>query len=179
MVEENKKQIEQVEQEKKLVETPIKEVKKEEKKEQVKEPKTQEKKEFAQAQGRDMPLSLKHVKFICRFIKGKTIQEALDLMNKVSEKKIYVPMSGELACRKKGIKGRYPVKASREFIRVLKGLQGNANVAGLLNPVITETVANKAPQPFKKGGLRFKRTHVMLKVTEKQEKPQAKVKEKK
>ncbi|MCX6748293.1 MAG: hypothetical protein NT076_01690 [Candidatus Pacearchaeota archaeon] len=168
MTEENKPQIGQVEQEKKPVETPIKEVKKE----QVKEAKKQvEKKEFAQAQGRDMPLSLKHVKFICRFIKGKTIQEALDLMNKVSEKKIYVPMSGELACRKKGIKGRYPVKASREFIRVLKGLQGNANVAGLLNPIITETVSNKASQPHKKGGLRFKRTHVLLKVTEKQEKP--------
>lgn len=156
--------------EKKLAETLGKEEKIEVKQQKSEKPKI-EKKEFAIAQGKDMPLSPKHVKFICRFIKGKSIQEASSLMEQVSSMKIYVPMSGELACRKKGVKGRYPVKAAREFIRILKGLQGNANMAGILNPVIVEAIPNQASRPFKKGGLRFKRAHVMLKVMEKQEKP--------
>ncbi len=139
---------------------PKSEVKKEQKKEIAK-------KELATASGKDLPLSLKHVKFICNFIKNKSPQEALELMEKVATKKIYVPMKGELACRKKGVKGRYPVKAAREFIRILKGLQGNSNVAGLLNPIIAEAVPNQASRPFKKGGLRFKRAHVLLVAREK------------
>ena len=188
MAEENKKPAEQKEtqmepkiEEKKPVETPEVQApgKKSEKKPAIK-------KEFAIANGKDLPISLKHAKFICRFIKGKSIEQAMQLMAQVSTKKIYVPMNGELACRKKGIKGRYPVKASLEFIRILKSLQGNANVSGLLEPVITEAISNKASLPHRKGGLRFKRAHVLLEVRERQEsqskdkpqKKQNKVKEK-
>jgi len=158
----------------KMEEKKTEEKKEESKPEAKKDTKTQVKKELATASGKDLPLSLKHVKFICNFIKNKSIQEAIELMQKVSNKKIYVPMSGEYASRKKGIKGRYPVKAAREFIRILKGLQGNANVAGLLDPVIAEAVPNKASQPFKKGGLRFKRAHVLLTAKERVQKEEGK-----
>jgi len=64
--------------------------------------------------------------------------------------------------------GRFPGKASGEFIIILKGLRGNANVNGLEAPIITEAVANKAARPFGRfGRIKRKRTHLKIVVTEK------------
>ncbi|MFA5019485.1 MAG: uL22 family ribosomal protein [Candidatus Pacearchaeota archaeon] len=152
------------------------EVKKEEKKKPiVKNPVV--KKEFAVVNGKSLPISLKHAKEIARFIKRKKIDEAIELLNKVIIKKIAVPFRGELAHRKgkrlngKGMDGgKYPLNASKEFIKLLKTLSASSNINGLDldKTIIVEIIANKAPdQMHRFGSTKFKRTHVMIKSAEK------------
>lgn len=123
--------------------------------------------------GRSLPISLKHSKGIGRFIKNKKIDKAIDDLELVVKKKLAVPMKGELAHRKgkmqngKGfVSGKYPVKASENFIKLLKTLNANSTVNGLEleNTRIREVIVNKAPdQMHRFGRMKFKRTHVMIK----------------
>jgi ribosomal protein L22 len=75
-----------------------------------------------------------------------------------------VPMKGEVPHKKGNImSGKYPVKAAAIFIKLLKNLTANANVAGLNDPIISESIANIASRPYGKfGAVRKKRTHVKL-----------------
>ena len=67
--------------------------------------------------------------------------------------------------------GSFPIKTAKEFIIVLKGLLGNANVNEIDNPIITEAVANIASRPYSKfGRVRRKRTHLKLIAKEKKKK---------
>ena len=78
-------------------------------------------------------------------------------------------MKGEIPHRKgkRMMSGRFPVKASGEFITILKGLKGNSNVNGLEDPVISEASANLASRPFGRfGRTRKKRSHVRIIVRE-------------
>ena len=81
--------------------------------------------------------------------------------------KIAVPMRGEIPHRKgKIMSGRYPVKAAKEFIKLLKSLKTNA----LMNELELEKYkifckANIASRPYRRFGKgRFKRTHVEIKL---------------
>ena len=118
--------------------------------------------------GRAQPISLKHSKGIGKFIKNKKIEKAIDDLELVMKKKIAVPMTGELPHRKgKGImSGKYPVKASMHFIKLLKSLNGNSSANGLEleKTKIKEVIVNKAPdQMHRFGRMKYKRTHVMIK----------------
>jgi large subunit ribosomal protein L22 len=118
--------------------------------------------------GRAQPISLKHSKGIGKFIKNKKIEKAIDDLELVMKKKIAVPMTGELPHRKgKGImSGKYPMKASEHFIKLLKSLNGNsaANGLELEKTKIKEVIVNKAPdQMHRFGRMKYKRTHVMIK----------------
>jgi ribosomal protein L22 len=63
--------------------------------------------------------------------------------------------------------GRFPKKATQNFIRLLKSLSANANHNGLENPILVEAVANIGSRPYGKfGRVRKKRTHVKIKVKE-------------
>jgi len=140
-----------------------------------------EKREFAIINGKDLPISLKHSMYICNFIKGKTIEESIHLLEQVLNYKIALPMKGEVPHRHgmtgKVQIGRYPQKATKEFIRLLKSLNANASVNGIDNPIIFRGVPNQASKPHRRfGSGRFKRVHVYLEAREKKEIPAKKEK---
>lgn len=127
-------------------------------------------KEKAVVNGVSLRISPKDSKFICKAIKGKTIEFGIELLEKVIMKKAVIEMRGaEIPHRKgKGImSGRYPVNASKEFIILLKQLKANSQVAGIENPIIKLAMANKASEPFKTDRRRGKRTHVYIEAVEK------------
>jgi ribosomal protein L22 len=129
----------------------------------------QAKKDEASVNGISLPISTKDSVAICKFVKHKSIEKALADLELVSKLKKAIPMKGEIPHRKgKGIMaGRYMTKPVGYFIRLLKSLQANANVAGIENAVIVEAIPNRASRPYGKGGKQRKRTHIHLKVVDK------------
>ena len=130
------------------------------------------KKTEAVVNAHNLPISTKYSAAICRFIKNKKIENAIADLEQVLVLKKAVPMKGEIPHRKgKGImSGRFPKKATQNFIRLLKSLSANANHNGLENPILVEAVANIGSRPYGKfGRVRKKRTHVKIKVKEKEE----------
>ncbi len=148
--------------------------KKEEKSEAEKKPeekkkpiqkKPLEKKTEAVINGFDLRISTKKAVAICKFIKGKKIDDAISDLEKVVILKKVIPMKGEIPHRKgEGMmSGRYPKKTAESFINLLKTLKGNSSVNEIEEPVITEAVANIASKPYGKfGRWRRKRTHVKI-----------------
>ncbi len=144
------------------------EVKEEKKKTIVK--KEMVKKDEAIANGISVPVSTKDSVAICNFIKRKSIDKAVEDLEDVMKFKRAIPMVGEIPHRKgKGMmSGRYPIKAIEHFLTILKTLKANANVNGVEEPIIVEAVPNKASQPFGRfGAVRRKRTHIKIRVVEK------------
>ncbi len=166
----------------KAEEKPIKEKKEEEKVEEKKtvEEKKEGKEEKAEKKhkeilikrteaivsGKSLPISMKHSVALCNFIKGKEIDEARELLEKASKKKIPVPMKGEIPHKKGIMSGRYPINAINHFIKLIKSLRANA----LINDIEFEKYkiackANIASRPYKRFGRgRFKRTHITIKL---------------
>ena len=141
--------------------TEKKELKKETKPD-VKKPKKNE----AKVNGRSLPISTKHSVALCNFIRNKDIDLAINLLNEVVQMKKPVPMKGEIPHKKGIMSGRYPVKASKEFIKLLNSLKANA----LYNEIELEKLklfckANTASRPYRRfGRTRFKRSHIELKL---------------
>lgn len=136
------------------------------------------KKDEAVVNGVGLRISTKYAVAICKFIKGKKIEKAIADLNEVLKFKKVVPMKGEIPHKKgKGIMaGRYPIKATEQFVRLLKNLSANSNVNGIEEPIITEAVANKASRPYGRfGSVKRKRTHVKI-VAKEKSKPKEKKK---
>lgn len=119
------------------------------------------------AVGRNYSFSQKHAAAVCKFIRGRTIPEAIALLERVQSKRVAVPMKGEIPHRKGDIeRGRYPVKASYYIVKLLKSLKGNAAVKSLDEDsvVIKIAKADKGETPMRIGkrGRRGKSTHVTL-----------------
>jgi len=147
-----------------------KESKPEEKKEEKKESKPVIKKEEAVARGINLHASKKHCMYICSFIKNKPVDRAINELQEVIAMKRAVPFKGEIPHRhgKEMMAGRYPVKVSAQFIYLLKALKGNI-ISGNMDigkARIAEASASWASRPQKRGGMRFKRTNVILKARE-------------
>lgn len=143
------------------------------KKPEVKEKKPEKqipKKTEAIANGISMPLSKRHCMYICKFIKNKRIDEAISSLQEVIKLKKPIPFKGEIPHRKgkNMMSGRYPIKASKYFINLLKGLRGNVLVNGmdLEKTRIISGSANWASRPSRRGGISAKRAHVLLKAME-------------
>jgi ribosomal protein L22 len=140
--------------------------KKEPKKEAPKVPKKDE----AVAYGVNLHASTKQCQYICKFIKNKVIDQATADLQEVIRLKKAVPFKGEIPHRKgKGMmSGRYPVKASKLFISMLKSLRGNVIVNGmdLDQTKILIASASIATRPMKTGGREAKRTNIILKARE-------------
>jgi len=166
LVKEEEKPVKESEKEgEKPKEKPVKEEKTEKKPVQEKPKKTE-----AVVNAHNLPISTKYSAAICRFIKNKKIENAIADLEQVLVLKKAVPMKGEIPHRKgKGImSGRFPKKATQNFIRLLKSLSANANHNGLENPILVEAIANIGSRPYGKfGRVRKKRTHVKIKVKEK------------
>ena len=142
------------------------EQKKESKKESLKQ--TKEKKEEAVERGLSLYVSKKQCMYICRFIKNKSIDKAILDLEQVIKLKRAIPFKGEIPHRKGMMSGRYPVKASKLFINLLKGLKGNISVNNLDldKTVIYFASANWASRPLRREGRKAKRTSVTLKARE-------------
>jgi|SRR3989344_1382653 len=127
------------------------------------------KKDNALVNGISLPISTKQSVAICKFIKGKTIREAVDYLERVIVAKRPIPMRGEIPHRKNQdfriMSGRFPKKASENFIMLLKSLGSNSVAVGIENPVIIEAYANMASKPHGRfGRTRKKRSHITLRV---------------
>lgn len=141
-----------------------------------------EKKTEAFVNGRNVSVSTKQSMGICRFIKGKRIGDAIRDLEEVAALKKAVPMKGEHPHRKGRMSsGKFPQKAAKNFIVLLKSLAGNSGEMD--DPVIVEAIANFASRPYGRfGRTKKKRTNIKIIVKEskpKKEKNKAKKLEKK
>ncbi len=141
---------------------PIKREKKEETVEKKPVTKKKIKKDFSVVNAKNIPVSTKQCISICRFVKRKRIGDAIRDLEKVSQLKKAVPMKGEIPHRKgKMSSGRYPQKAAKHFIIVLKSLAGNSSEMN--DPIITEAIANFGSRPLGRfGRIKKKRTNIKL-----------------
>ena len=149
------------------LEEPRKENNKEEKKQheikEEKKPIERIKRTKVSVNGFDIPVSTKQSKEICRFIKGKKINDAIKDLELVINQRKAVPMRGEIPHRKGRImSGRFPQKTSKRFIILLKSLSSNCIYNNIENPIITEAFANIGARPFGRRGVRRKRTHIRI-----------------
>ena len=126
------------------------------------------KKDYALVNVKNLPISTKDARAICKFIKNKKISKAIKDLEEVLSLKKAIPMKGEIPHRKgKIMSGRFPLKATRHFIVLLKSLQGNANMNELENPKIVEAISNIGKRPLGRFGIKRKRTHIKIKAIEK------------
>ena len=86
--------------------------------------------------GKNLRISPKHAVEIARALKGLTVEDAKDYLEKVQQKKIAVPFRRHK--KKVGHKrlhkwyaGRYPVKASKRIFELLQEVEANAEYKGL------------------------------------------------
>jgi len=91
----------------------------------------------AKASGRDLKVSLKNAKEVCRTIKGMKLDEAKNLLRQVIIKKTAIPFrrykkkAGHRRGLQKAYAGKYPIRASKSILRVLEGAEANAEFKGL------------------------------------------------
>jgi large subunit ribosomal protein L22 len=93
----------------------------------------------AKASGREIKVSHKHAREICRTIKGMTLTNAKKYLRDVTEKKKPVPFTrhNKKSAHRHGLptkgafSGRYPIKASAKILTILEAAQANAENKGL------------------------------------------------
>ncbi len=91
----------------------------------------------AKAMGYEMPISFKHAVEICRELRGKKISEAKKFLEDVIAMRRPVPFRKykKKVAHKRGLKkwyaGRYPQKAAKYILKVLRNLEANAEYKGL------------------------------------------------
>jgi len=159
------------------------EVKKTEEKvgERKKEPKQEIKKikyDYALVNGRNMGMSMKEGADICSMIRNRNIDKAIEMVEEVLAFKRAVMMNKRECAHRHGkgkMAGRYPINAAGEFLRMLKQLKANAlhNELELEKCIITLAKSDFASRPYRRGGSRFKRANVTLKLGKKS-KPESK-----
>lgn len=123
------------------------------------------KKDKAIARGVGLRISPKYSKFVCRLIKRKTPERAIELLEQVVLGKLAVKMpSLELPHQKgKGVAGaRYPKTVAQEFIKVVKQLNANCIVNNIDDPIIVIAMSNRAAAPVRRGGRKAKRANLYL-----------------
>ncbi len=136
-----------------------------------------EKEHMARALGMALPVSLKQSVEICRFIKNKKVADAKKMLQQVIEKKKAVPFKRydfDLGHKRKIGPGRYPEKASKEFIKLIELSEANAQFKGLntSNLVIAHISAHNAGKAWHYGRQsrrKMKRTNIELFVEEKKQ----------
>jgi len=85
---------------------------------------------------RERPISLKHSKAIARQLKGKTVAEAQQYLQSVIDEEQSVPFKqhnsgvGHRSDIDGWDAGRYPEKASKDFLKLLENVSNNADEQG-------------------------------------------------
>jgi large subunit ribosomal protein L22 len=87
---------------------------------------------MARAFNSNSPISLKKAVETARLIRGKKVSRAIDMLERVIDKKMAVPYRkyrAEVAHQRgKGVDtGGFPVNVAKEFLRLLKSAQSNAS----------------------------------------------------
>ena len=89
------------------------------------------------ATGRNLHISPKHAREICRELKGKYLETAQEYLEQVIAKERSVPFRryrrkvSHRSDLRKWPSGRYPEKAAREILRVLDNAEQNSSFKGL------------------------------------------------
>ena len=84
------------------------------------------------ASGRELRVSHKHAREVCRTIKGMMLTQAKTYLMDVMEKKKAVPFrryqkkAGHRHGLEKAFAGRYPINAAAKILKILQGAQANA-----------------------------------------------------
>jgi len=91
----------------------------------------------AKASGREIRVSHKSAREVCKTIKGKMLANAKTYLRDVMEKRKAVPFRrykkklGHRHGLEKAFAGRYPVKAAQKILHVVEGAEANAENKGL------------------------------------------------
>jgi len=91
----------------------------------------------AKASGREIRVSHKHAREVCRTIKGMMLNNAKKYLRDVIDKKKAVPFRrhkkklGHRHGIEKASAGRYPVKTAQKILHILEGAEANAENKGL------------------------------------------------
>src|SRR3989344_6528118 len=124
------------------------------------------KKDNAEVNIQNGSVSTKYSRDICKFIKHKKIEKAINDLEQVLAYKKAIPMKGGVGHKKSAGgfasgSGKYPQDATKYFIELLKSLSANAAANGLENPAIIEAIANMGQRPRARfGRWKRKRTHL-------------------
>lgn len=128
----------------------------------------------AVAKVHNLPVSTKHCLEIGRFIRYKKVSYAKQFLQEVAAVKRAVPFRRfrHNIGHKAGMStGRYPEKAARAFLKLIRGVEANAQVKGLdiTHLKITKMIINKAGNVMTgaRHGYGTKRTHMEIEVTQK------------
>jgi len=92
---------------------------------------------MARAYGRELPIAWKKSVEIARALRGKTVEQARDYLEGVIALRRAVPMKkyNRWVGHKSGLgPARYPVKAAKEFLRILESAAANAEFTGKEDP---------------------------------------------
>ena len=134
---------------------------------------TQGNEHTACASMKNLPISTKHSVEISNSLRYKSVKYAKAFLEEVSELERAVPFGrfNKDTGHKKGMgPGRFPQKAAKEFLKLLKSVESNAQDRGLdsSNLKIIKLVPNKAAIPMGGGRHRYgtKRTHLEVEVKE-------------
>jgi len=91
----------------------------------------------AKASGRELRISHKHAREICKVIKGMMLEDAKKFLEDVIAMRKPVPFRRfkKKIPHRRGLQGwcsgRYPVKAAKHILRILKDVEANAEYKGL------------------------------------------------
>ncbi len=144
--------------------------------------KQMEEENIAKAVGRALPISTKQSIEICAFIRKIPLEKAKKRLTDAINKKSAIPFKrfNDNMGHKKGkiAAGRYPEKACGHILKLVEGVEANAQFKGLntANLVISHICAHKAARPWHYGRQRrrkTKRTNVEIVVKEGVEKRKA------
>ena len=129
----------------------------------------------AKASGRNIGISRKDSVEVANFVRGKMVSKVKVMLEGVIDKKVVVPFRRYNRDRghKRGkvAAGRYPVKTSTEFLKLLKSAESNAINKGMNadDLFISAIIANKGNGQMhhgRKRGREMKRTHLEIEVKE-------------
>lgn len=91
----------------------------------------------AKASGREIRVSHKHAREVCRAIKGMMLNNAKQYLRDVMDKKKAVPFTryNKKGAHRHGLvksfSGRYPIKAAKKTLSVIQAAEANAENKGL------------------------------------------------
>ena len=122
--------------------------------------------------GLNLPISWKDSVEICRFLRKKNLQRAKQMLQRVLDKKIAIPIERYGLTDRGHRKGKmgpgfYPQKATKYILQLLNTLEANAQDKGLnaSNLILKELIPNKASTPWHYGRKRrrkMKRAHLKI-----------------
>jgi large subunit ribosomal protein L22 len=129
--------------------------------------------EIAKAKMVNLPISTKHSIEISNYLRYKTTSAAIRILEKVTKLEKAIPFkrfTNDIGHKSGMRSGRFPVKAAKSFLQLVKSCEKNAEDVGLNTDSlkITHILANKASIPMTGGRTKgaTKRTHIEIKVSE-------------